>query len=89
MIEALRDNPLLLLFLTIALGYWAGKVQVRGLKMGVAAVLFVGLALGSLDPAMKVPDVIILLGLSIFVYTIGLSSGPGFFATFQRRGRGV
>ncbi len=86
MIEALKDNPLLLLFLTIALGYWAGKVQVRGLKMGVAAVLFTGLALGSLDPAMRVPDVVILLGLSIFVYTIGLSSGPGFFATFQRRG---
>ncbi len=86
MIEALKDNSLLLLFLTIALGYWAGKVQVRGVKLGVAAVLFVGLALGSLDAALKVPDIVILLGLSIFVYTIGLSSGPGFFATFQRRG---
>ncbi len=86
MIDALKENPLLLLFLTIALGYWAGKVQVRGLKMGVAAVLFTGLAFGSLDPAMQVPDIVILLGLSIFVYTIGLSSGPGFFATFQRRG---
>ncbi len=86
MIEALKSNPLLLLFLTIALGYWVGKIRIRGLKMGVAAVLFVGLGMGALDPQMNVPDVIVFFGLSMFVYTIGLNSGPGFFAAFQRRG---
>ena len=54
--------------------------------MGVAAVLFVGLAFGALDPEMSVPEIIVSLGLVIFIYTIGLSSGPGFFAVFKKQG---
>ena len=77
---------MLLLFLVIAVGYALGNITVRGVKLGVAAVLFVGLGFGALDPALAVPDVIIFLGLSIYVYTIGLSSGPGFFRAFKKRG---
>jgi len=86
MIEAFQQNPLLLLFIVIAIGYWIGSIRIRGSKLGVAAVLFVGLGFGALDPALKVPEIIIFLGLAIFVYTVGLSSGPAFFDTFKRRG---
>jgi putative transport protein len=86
MIDAFKDNPLLLLFMVSAIGYWVGTITIRGTRLGVAAVLFVGLGFGALDPGLKVPDIVIVLGLSMFVYTIGLSSGPGFFSTFQRRG---
>jgi putative transport protein len=86
MIEAFKESPLLLLFIVSAIGYAIGNVSIKGTKLGVAAVLFVGLGFGALSPELKVPDVIIVLGLSIFVYTIGLSSGPGFFYTFKQRG---
>ncbi len=86
MVEAFLESPLLLLFVVIAIGYAVGTIAIRGAKLGVAAVLFVGLAFGSLDPNLMVPDVIITLGLSIFVYTIGISSGPSFFRTMINRG---
>jgi putative transport protein len=86
MIEALIENPLLLLFIVSALGYAIGRVKVQGSSLGVAAVLFVGLAAGALDARLSLPEIVFLLGLVIFVYTIGLGSGPGFFASFNRRG---
>lgn len=86
MIQSFIDNPLLLLFVVVGIGYWIGRFKVRGSSLGVAAVLFVGLGFGSLDPVLKIPEIIIFLGLSIFVFTIGLQSGPEFFASFKKRG---
>lgn len=86
MTEALIENSLLLLFIVIAIGYWIGSIRIKGSKLGVAAVLFVGLGVGALNPNFKVPDIIIFLGLAMFVYTVGLSSGPAFFDTFKKRG---
>jgi putative transport protein len=86
MITTLVENPLLLLFLVAAIGYGVGQIKIKGSGLGVAAVLFVGLLFGSLDKSLQLPNIILTLGLSIFVYTIGLSSGASFFATFKRRG---
>lgn len=86
MIDILANNPLLLLFTVSAIGYLIGRINIGGISLGVAAVLFVGLAFGALDQRLRLPDIIYLLGLVIFVYTIGLSSGPGFIASFRRRG---
>jgi putative transport protein len=85
-VEFLVEEPLLLLFIVSGLGYLLGSIKVKGISLGVAAVLFVGLAFGALSPDMHLPTVIVDLGLIIFVYTIGLSSGPGFFASFRRKG---
>lgn len=82
MIGILAENPLLLLFVVAAIGYGMGSISIRGSKLGVAAVLFVGLFFGALDDKLQIPNIIFLLGLSIFVYSIGLSSGPGFMAAF-------
>ncbi|MFO7679970.1 MAG: TrkA C-terminal domain-containing protein [Chloroflexota bacterium] len=86
MIEILEANPLLLLFLVIAIGFWVGRIRFRGSSMGVAAVLFVGLAFGALDPDLYIPQIILDMGLVLFVYTIGLANGPGFFRKFRRDG---
>jgi putative transport protein len=86
MIAILRENPLLLLFLVAGIGYPLGRMKVGESSLGVAAVLFVGLAFGALDPALKLPEVIYQLGLALFVYTVGLSSGPGFFSSLRGRG---
>ncbi len=86
MIAFLAGNPLLLLFLTSALGYAIGRIRIKGASLGVAAVLFVGLFIGSFSPDLKIPDFAFTFGLAVFVYTIGLSSGAGFFASFTRKG---
>ena len=86
MIQLLVDNPLLLLFVVAALGYPLGRIRVGGFNLGVASVLFVGLGIGAIDPRLRLPDLVYTLGLVLFVYTIGLASGPGFFASFSRRG---
>jgi len=77
---------LLLLFTVIGLGYLFGNIHVFGFKLGVAAVLFVGIAFSAIDPRLSLPEYIYIIGLVLFVYAIGLSAGPGFFASFQKRG---
>ncbi len=86
MIQFLVDQPLMLLFGVLAFGYAAGRVKVGGVSLGVAAVLFVGLAAGSLDARLQLPEIVQRFGLVLFVYTVGIASGPGFFASFRRRG---
>lgn len=85
-INLLVANPLLLLFIVAAIGYPLGRIKIGGFSLGISAVLFVGLAIGSLDAKLALPDFVYLLGLVLFVYTIGLSSAPGFFAALKRRG---
>lgn len=86
MIQLLAENPLLLLFLVAAIGYPLGRIKIGGTSLGVAAVLFVGLAIGSISPDLKLPDIVYQLGLVLFVYTIGLSSGSLFFSSFRHKG---
>lgn len=86
MFALLRESPLLLLFLVAAAGYVVGRIRVAGFGLGVAAVLFAGLAVSAHDPALKLPELVGSFGLVLFVYTIGVAGGPGFFASFRRRG---
>ncbi len=86
MVDLLASSPLLLLFLVASIGYPLGHVRIKGLSIGVAAVLFTGIAVGAIDERLKLPELIYQLGLVLFVYCIGLSSGPGFFASFRKRG---
>ncbi len=86
MVKLFVDNPLLLLFVIAAISYPLGRIKIKGTSLGVAAVLFVSIAVSSLDSNLKLPDVIFNLGAVLFVYTLGLSGGPGFFASFRSRG---
>jgi putative transport protein len=75
-----------LLFTVVGLGYFLGSIKIRGFTLGVSAVLFVGLVFGALDPkAFLIPEVIYVLGLILFVYTVGLQSGSVFFNLFRRQ----
>jgi putative transport protein len=84
--ERLIENPLLLLFVVVAIGYPLGKVSIRGVSLGVASVLFAGLALGAYEERLHLPDIVYQLGLVLFVYTVGLAHGRAFFASFRRQG---
>ena len=86
MIELLVEEPLLLLFIVSGVGYAVGRIKIKGVRLGVAAVLFVGLAFGALDPRLTLPPIIFEIGLIIFVYSIGISSGAGFFASLRGKG---
>ena len=86
MSQVLIEYPLILLFAVASLGYLVGSIKVKGYSLGVAAVLFVGLAFGAINPDLAIPQIIFLLGLSLFVYSIGLSSGPAFFESFRKNG---
>jgi putative transport protein len=77
---------LLVLFVVVAGGYLLGQVRVCGFSLGVAAVLFAGIGVGALDERLSLPDIVYLLGLAIFVYTMGLAAGPGFAASLRRTG---
>jgi putative transport protein len=85
-ISLLAGNQLLLLFVIIGLGYLAGNIRIAGFQLGVVAVLFAGIFFGALDPRLGLPEYIYMVGLVLFVYAIGLQSGPGFFGSFNRRG---
>lgn len=86
LIRLLAENQLLLLFVVIGLGYLLGSIRVFGFQLGVVAVLFVGIAIGALDKRLSLPEHIYIIGLVLFVYAIGLHSGPGFFTSFRKRG---
>lgn len=86
MIEILSQYPLVLLFTVASLGYLIGSIKVGGNSLGTAAILFTGLAFGAIDARFQIPEIVFLLGLSIFVYSIGLSSGPAFFNSYKKNG---
>ena len=86
MIEALASNSILLLFVVASIGYLLGTIEIKGSSLGVAAVLFTGLAVGAINDDFKIPDIVFNLGLVLFVYSIGLSSGPAFFKSYKKNG---
>ena len=85
-VTTLTQNPILTLFIVIGLGYALGEIPLFGFRFGIVGVLFVGLAVGSLGPSISVPEVIPTLGLIIFIYTMGIQSGPEFFKSLRQRG---
>lgn len=88
--EALAAQPLLLLFLTIGLGYLLSLIKLKGIGLGVAAVLFAGLGLGMWGGrAFELPELVSQFGLLLFVYAIGVQAGPLFFRILRKSGLGL
>ncbi len=81
----LEQQPLLALFVTIAIGYIAGEVTVRGFSLGVGAVLFVALGVGWFAPRSAPAAVLGNLGLALFLYTVGIQYGRQFFLGLTSR----
>ncbi|HSW31259.1 MAG TPA: TrkA C-terminal domain-containing protein [Longimicrobiales bacterium] len=91
LIESLRGSELLLLFAVILSGLALGRISFAGVRLGVAGVLFSGLTLGALlsapGEALRIAPQLRDVGLVLFVYLVGLASGPGFFTAWQRDGK--
>lgn len=79
----------------IAIGVILGKVKIFGVSLGVTFVLFVGIIVGQLYYSF-VPDIPAIdtgvlhfikeFGLILFIFSIGLQVGPGFFSSFKKGG---
>ncbi|MBC8751188.1 putative transport protein [Paraburkholderia sp. WC7.3g] len=80
-----ESQPLFALFLTIAVGYLIGEINVKGVALGSGAVLFVGLALGAFAPKATPPALLGTLGLLMFLYGIGIQYGAQFFRGLTSR----
>ena len=76
----LEQQPLLALFLTIAVGYLIGEISIKGFSLGVGAVLFVALGVGWFAPGSAPAAVLGNFGLALFLYAVGIHYGQQFFA---------
>lgn len=84
-VETFRANPAIPIFLTIGLGFWLGKIKIKGFSLGVVtAVLLVGVAVGQMNIPISEPikSVFFLL----FLFAIGYSVGPQFFRSLKGSG---
>ncbi|KXU84418.1 YidE/YbjL duplication [Paraburkholderia monticola] len=81
----LDSQPLFALFLTIAIGYLIGEINIKGVALGSGAVLFVGLAIGAFAPKSAPPALLGTLGLLLFLYGIGIQYGAQFFRGLTSR----
>ena len=81
-------HTILLYSLAIWLGVLLGKVKIVGISLGPTFVLFVGLFIGHLGFTVnhEVAEFVREFGLILFIYSIGLQVGPGFFSSFKRGG---
>ena len=85
--DFLAAQPILSLFLAVALGYAVGQINIAGFSLGIGAVLFVGLAIGALSPKAQIAGPIGLIGLTMFLYGIGILYGRQFFDGLSGPGR--
>src|SRR5665647_1168216 len=85
-LDVLAASPLLTIFLVVALGTALGAVPFGPVRFGAAGALFVGLAVGALDPRLGEGLALVqTLGLALFVYTVGLAAGSTFFRDLRRQ----
>lgn len=81
-------HSVLILSLVIALGITLSKIKIAGVSLGVTWILFIGIVFGHFNLNLDEHLLHFLkeFGLILFVYSIGLQVGPGFFSAFKKGG---
>lgn len=81
-------STLMLYSFVIAVGIYLGKRKLFGISLGVTFVLFVGIVMGSFGYCVdeNILKFIREFGLILFIFSIGLQVGPGFFSSFKKGG---
>ncbi|MBR5435746.1 MAG: putative transporter [Muribaculaceae bacterium] len=79
---------ILLYSFVIALGVYLGKLKVYNVSLGVTFVLFVGILMGHFGYVVDTETLHFVrdFGLILFIFSIGLQVGPGFFSSFKKSG---
>ena len=82
-VQALRNNPELAIFLTLAIGFLIGRVKFGSFSLGiVVGTLLAGVLIGQLD--IKVPAIVKTVFFDLFLFTTGYKVGPQFFRGLKR-----
>ena len=82
-VDALRHNPELAIFLTLALGFLVGRLKIGGFSLGtVVGTLLAGVLIGQLD--IKVPAIVKTVFFDLFLFTTGYKVGPQFFRALKK-----
>ena len=85
LIETLRTQPVLTLFLILGLGYLIGNIRIKSFSLGpVAGVLFAGLFLGHFDFRMSAGAQSV--GFALFIFSVGYQAGPRFIDVLRSDG---
>jgi len=83
LVHALRANPELAIFLTLAMGFLIGKLRVGTFRLGnVVGTLLAGVLIGQLD--IEVPAVVKTTFFALFLFATGYKVGPQFFRGLRR-----
>mgnify|MGYP001112566947 FL=1 len=81
-------STLVLYSFVIAAGIYIGKLKICGVSLGVTFVLFVGILMGHFGYIVddNILKFVREFGLILFIFSIGLQVGPGFFSSFKKGG---
>jgi putative transport protein len=82
------SHSIFILALVITLGLLLGRIKIKNISLGLTWVLIVGIVFGYFNLNLNVELLHFLreFGLVLFVYSLGLQVGPGFFASFKKGG---
>ena len=82
-VSALRDNPELAIFLTLAVGFVIGRIRIGSFSLGnVVGTLLAGVVIGQLD--IKVNPLVKVVFFDLFLFATGYKVGPQFFRGLKK-----
>src|SRR5215470_16834424 len=82
-VDGLRHNPELAIFLTLALGFFIGKLKIGSFSFGtVVGTLLAGVLVGQLG--IQVPGIVKTVFFDLFLFTTGYKVGPQFFRGLKK-----
>ena len=81
-------HSVMILAIVISLGLMLGRVKVKGVTLGLTWILFCGILFAHFNLNIDVHLLHFMkeFGLILFVYSIGLQIGPGFFSSYKKGG---
>jgi putative transport protein len=86
-VTALRENPELAIFLTLALGFALGRIRIGSFTLGnVVGTLLAGVLVGQLD--IHVNPIVKIVFFDLFLFATGYKVGPQFFRGLKKSALG-
>lgn len=82
------SHTILILALVIAMGILLGRIKIAGVSLGITWILFVGIFASHIGMTVDAHTLHFVkeFGLILFVYSVGMQVGPGFFSSFKKGG---
>lgn len=82
--SSIVSNPLIAIFLSIAIGFSIGKIKIGKFTLGgVSGSLIVAVIIGQLG--FNIPSIVKTFFFGLFVYACGYNGGPGFFGNLNKK----